>query len=159
VSHTFDDVLVPASPTLQRLSFFGADRFFSWDTQALVPYAEQYVAGFSAEAYQVNLEQGFARGKEIIDGQIAQSIKRDIGGNHQRISTVHTEYSDITFKHSLVPVWISAYRYRDKVYRFMINGQNGAVQGESPKSWVKITLLVIGGIILLYLLMLLGGDK
>lgn len=159
VSNLFDDVLVSGSPTLQRLSFFGADRFFTWDTKALVPYAEEFVAGFSAEAYQVNLEQGFAAGKEIIDGRIVASIKRDIGGDHQRVGSVHTEYSDLTFKHVLVPVWISAYRYRDKVYRFMINGQNGAVQGESPKSWVKITLLVLGGIVLLYLLAQLGGKN
>ena len=44
----------------------------------------------------------------------------------------------------LLPVWISAYRYRDKVYRFLINGQTGEVSGESPKSWWKIAFLVLG---------------
>ncbi len=58
-----------------------------------------------------------------------------------------------TFKHILLPIWLSAYKYKEKVYRFMINARTGEVQGERPWSWIKITLAVlaaaaiIGGII------------
>jgi hypothetical protein len=58
-----------------------------------------------------------------------------------------------------VPVWISAYRYRDKVYRFMVNGQNGAVQGESPKSAWKIFFLVMGILFVLFIFLMLVGKK
>ena len=74
---------------------------------------------------------------------INQSVMRDIGGDHQRVSTINTTYNHITFKHILLPIWISAYRYNDKVYRILINGRTGAVKGERPYSWVKITLLVL----------------
>jgi hypothetical protein len=56
-----------------------------------------------------------------------------------------------TFKHVLMPVWISAYRYRDKVYRFLVNGQTGEASGESPLSWWKVLLLAIVGLILLWI--------
>ena len=36
------------------------------------------------------------------------------------------------YEHVLLPAWVSAYRYRDKVYRFVVNGQNGRTTGESP---------------------------
>ena len=72
---------------------------------------------------------------------------------------MNTQYSDITFKHVLMPVWISAYRYRDKVYRFMVNGQNGEVQGESPKSGWKIFFLVLAILALLFIVLMLGGKK
>jgi hypothetical protein len=75
---------------------------------------------------------------------IRSSICSDIGGDHQQISSVDTVYNDITFKHILLPIWLSAYRYSEKVYRFMINGRTGEVQGERPYSAVKITLAVLG---------------
>ena len=36
-----------------------------------------------------------------------------------------------------------AHRYRDKVYRFLVNGQTGEVVGRAPWSILKITLTVI----------------
>ena len=54
-----------------------------------------------------------------------------------------TSYDAIKFKHILLPIWISAYIYKDKVYRFMINGQTGEVDGESPISIIKVMLLIL----------------
>jgi hypothetical protein len=45
--------------------------------------------------------------------------------------------------------WISAYRFSDKVYNFLVNGITGEVKGERPWSVLKIVLFiasVIGGI-------------
>ena len=160
VENRFDDVLVPASPTMTTLgtSWF-SERFSKWNTQALVPYSEEFVTGFQAEAYQVGLAEGYKSAKAIIDERIVASIKGDIGGDRQRVHDIKTQYSNITFKHVLAPLWISAYRYRDKVYRFMVNGQNGEVQGESPKSAWKIFFLVVGILAVLFFVLLLVGRK
>jgi hypothetical protein len=74
---------------------------------------------------------------------IRSTVRSDIGGDEQRITTMNTTYSDITFKHILLPIWISSYRYKGKVYRFLINGQTGEVQGERPYSALKIMLAVL----------------
>jgi hypothetical protein len=42
----------------------------------------------------------------------------------------------------LLPVWIMAYRYKDAVYRFLINGQTGRATGHAPFSWAKLALVV-----------------
>jgi hypothetical protein len=47
-----------------------------------------------------------------------------------------------------LPLWISAYKYKDKTYRFLINGQTGRVSGEYPKSPLKIAMVVLGVIII-----------
>ena len=49
----------------------------------------------------------------------------------------------VTFKHILLPVWISAYRYHQRVFRFLVNARTGEVQGERPWSAIKIAMLVI----------------
>jgi hypothetical protein len=100
------------------------------------------------------LPEGFEIAKQIMAGPIHQTIISDIGGDHQRVHSVDTRYFDVTFKHALLPVWISAYLYAGKTYRFLVNARTGEVQGERPYSWVKIlfailTALVVIGIILL----------
>ena len=76
-------------------------------------------------------------------GVISMDVRRDIGGNEQRITGIETRHRDETFKHILLPVWTAAYRYNGKSYRFVVNGQSGRVQGERPWSVWKITFAVI----------------
>jgi hypothetical protein len=109
----------------------------------LVPYADEYLSGFIAERYQVDLRQGWGRAEERMDEVIRQDVKRDIGGDHQRIHTLSTTHSGVTYKHVLLPMWICSYRYKQKVYRFLVNARTGEVQGQRPWSWVKITLAAL----------------
>jgi hypothetical protein len=106
----------------------------------------------------VTLREGFPVARQSIDEAVRALIRRDIGGDQQRIHSVSTRYSDVKFKHVLLPVWISAYRYRDKAYRFLINGQTGEVSGESPKSWWKIAFLVLGILAVLFVILVAGGN-
>jgi predicted RNA-binding Zn-ribbon protein involved in translation (DUF1610 family) len=144
VSNRFDDVLVLASRSLPPKH---ADSLAPWDLQKLVPYRDEYLSGFAAETYQVDLVQGFELAKGIMDGTIRATIARDIGGDHQRIHSVDTRYRAVTFKHILLPVWISAYRYHERVFRFLVNARTGEVQGERPYSTFKIAMLVIAIVI------------
>ncbi|MEW6470581.1 MAG: hypothetical protein AB1458_16845 [Bacteroidota bacterium] len=141
VSNDFDDVLVLASKSLPEKY---ANALEPWDLSNLSDYNTKFLSGFRSEMYQVDLKEGFEKAKARMDVTIRKTVCQDIGGNHQRILTLNTRYDNITFKHILLPVWISAFRYNDKTYRFMINGRTGEVQGERPWSWIKITLTVLG---------------
>jgi DNA-directed RNA polymerase subunit RPC12/RpoP len=143
VRNSFDDVLVVASQSLPKKH---AEALEPWDLSNLSPYQDEYLSGFRAESYQVSLDQGFERAKEIMAGTIHATICRDIGGDLQQVSSVSTQYDNVTFKHILLPVWISAYRYGHKVYRFLVNARTGEVQGERPWSWVKITLAIFASL-------------
>jgi DNA-directed RNA polymerase subunit RPC12/RpoP len=141
ISEFFDDVMILASTSLPRKY---TEKLEPWDLENLVEFNEQYLSGFRSESYQVSLTDGFTDAKSVMDTRIRGSIRIDIGGDHQRINWLSTDHSGITFKHILLPIWISAYRFNNKVYRFMINGRTGEVQGERPWSWVKITLATLG---------------
>lgn len=140
LSRFFNDVLVVASNSLPSKLF---DRLAPWDLNALLPYDPKFMTGFRAEAYQIDLKEGFEIAKRKIYNAVRQDVINDIGGDEQRINSLNIDYSAITFKHVLLPIWISAYRYKDKVYRFVVNGRTGKVSGERPYSWVKITLAII----------------
>lgn len=157
VSRFFDDVLVGASRSLPRKI---TERLAPWDLEALVPYAEHYLSGFRSELYQVDLDEGFAYARRIMDAVIRNDVRRDIGGDAQRIHSVRTRHSGTTFKHVLLPIWSAAFVYRGKTYRFVVNGRTGRVQGERPYSPLKITLAalcVVAGAAVLALLLSGGG--
>lgn len=150
VRRFFDDVLVIASKALPRRV---ADALEPWDLHAMVPYTEGYLAGFRAEGYTIDLRDGFAAARGVMDLEIRRDVRFDIGGDQQRVQRVETDFGNITFKHVLLPLWIAAYRYRKKTYRFVINGRSGRVFGERPYSAWKIIVAVLLGAILMALLM------
>ena len=90
---------------------------------------------------------------------IRATIARDIGGDHQRIHSVDTRYFNVTFKHALLPVWISAYRFHERTFRFLVNARTGEVQGERPYSWIKITLAVLAAIVAILIIMLVVRQQ
>lgn len=141
VYNQFDDVLIVASHSLPEKM---ANDLEPWDLHELAVYNDKYLSGFVTESYQLDLKTGFEKAKDRIDGPIRESVRRDIGGDEQQIISLNNNYNDIKFKHILLPVWLSAYRYNEKVYRFMINARTGEVQGERPYSAAKIILLVLG---------------
>jgi hypothetical protein len=142
---SFDDVLVPAAASLPREMVEGLE---PWDLDALEPYRPTMVAGFGAEAYSVGLRDGLVHARERMEEVIRRAVRRDIGGDHQRIHDTDTRLSDVTFKHVLLPLWIAAYRYQGRSFRFVVNARTGKVQGERPYSKWKIALAVIAALIL-----------
>jgi hypothetical protein len=148
--------MIPASKSLPEKYIAALE---PWDLSKLVDYNDAYLAGFRTEIYQLPLQTGFEQAKNATVSDIENSIRRDIGGDRQDIGSYNIEYTDITFKHILLPVYISAYKYHNKVYRIMVNARTGEVQGEKPVSAIKVFIaVVIGIIIVLILIALFGGG-
>jgi hypothetical protein len=148
----YDDWLVCASrgvpPDLE-------DRVGRFTLQGLVGYSPQYMQGFSAESYAVDLPDAWGTAqKEMSSSQDGRCAKDVPGDTHRNLCASH-RFSQRTFKHVLLPLWIAAYRYRGKPYRFLVNGQTGKVAGKAPWSVTKIVLFVaaimavVAGIIML----------
>lgn len=151
----FDDVLVLGSKTLPSQY---AERLEPWRLDKLQAYSDDYVSGFTVEAYQIGLEPGFGNAREQMEETIRSEICRDIGGDHQRIAAMQPHFGNISFKHILLPIWLSSYKYGDKTYRFLVNGQTGEVQGERPYSFWKIAGAVVLVIVALGIVYALGHQ-
>jgi len=156
VRDQFDDLLVLASRSLPGAV---ANELAPWDLASLRPYTDDYLSGFIAENYTVDLTGGFDVAKGMTVATIEASIRADIGGDEQRIAERRTRYSAITFKHILLPVWISAYRYMNKVFRFYVNARTGEVHGERPYSVWKITLLVVASLLAVGIIVLVVANR
>ena len=136
----FDDVLVCASKGLpENLS----KKLSTFNTKELQPYDPGFLAGWRAEEYAVDLNEGWKQAVSQMESKQHSRCAGDVDGDTHRFLNVANTFSNETFKHVLLPIWISAYRYKEKVYRFLVNGQTGEVAGKAPWSAIKITLFVL----------------
>jgi len=99
------------------------------------------------------LKEGWEHGRSDIarhlEAQISSKIRWEHHADHVSGVDVRTAYDDLRFKYLLLPVWLSSFKYNDKVYNFMVNGQTGRVGGKSPVSpWrVAAAVAIATGII------------
>lgn len=139
VTDRFNDILISAGSSLNPAKLAKLE---PWDLRATVAYADQYLSGFRAESYRIGLAQGFSHAREATVPAIHRTIRADIGGDTQRIIRAESDYANITFKLLLLPVWLCAYRYRQRIFQIMVNARTGELVGDRPWSAWKIAALV-----------------
>ena len=154
VGLAFSNVLVSGSSTLPEAF---VEKLEPWDVAALVPFDDRYLAGFVAERYAVDLQDAFGRAKERMEHRIRRAVESDIGGDHQRVHSMRVDYQEKRWKHALLPLWISAYAYKGKVYRVIVNARTGEIQGERPYSALKILLFALGIAAIIFAIVLLAS--
>jgi hypothetical protein len=115
-----------------------------FQTKALRPYDPQYLVGWNAEEYAVDLDDAWKLAASQIRMSQEMRCGGDVPGDTHRDLKVDTRIDGERYKHVLLPIWVSAYRYRGKVYRFLVNGQTGELVGQAPPySVVKVALFAI----------------
>ncbi len=110
---------------------------------ALARYRPYYLAGWMAEEYSIEMDHAIQRTKAEFrsrqESEIASFMPGDTHSGLKVRTDIEVNGSDLI----LLPVHVLSYRYRDKVYRFLVNGQTGRVAGEKPYSGKRIAALVI----------------
>ncbi|MBL8136384.1 MAG: zinc ribbon domain-containing protein [Acidobacteria bacterium] len=144
LSRVFDDTLVSATQGLHPALLRKIEPF---PTKDLRPYDRGYVSGWVVEQYQIDLVGAAERSRAEMDAQVRDACGRDVPGDTYRNLEVAATYTDQTFKHTLLPVWLLHYDYGRKSYQVVVNGVTGTIAGEQPYSWIKIFFATLAFII------------
>ena len=156
LNHFFDDNLVAGTKgTHPKL----LEKIEPFPTKELIPYDAGYLAGWIVEQYQVDLTVAAQHSRAEMDAELRAMCARQVPGDTHRNLSVDATYSDLTFKHVLVPVWLISYVYGRKSYQVLVNGQTGQIAGERPYSFWKIFFLVLGIAALVGLFALVAAAK
>lgn len=136
----FDDVPVPASrgidPSLCR-------EIEPYPTAELTPYEPSYLSGFLAEENAIDLPEALETAKSRMRDEIRSACASKVPGDTHRNLEVQTTFSAVAYKNALLPIWIAAYDYHGKPYRYLVNGVTGKCTGTAPWSWAKITMFIL----------------
>ena len=149
VSGFVDDVLVIAAEKKQNQI---PVKISHWRLTEMQPFSSKYLSGFVTEKYTISLKEGHKNSFAKVKAIAYSWIRRDIGGDTQRVSSADITLNNETFKHILLPVYMSSYVYKNKTYHFYINGQTGVISGKRPYSFWKIFFLVVVVLIIIGLI-------
>lgn len=157
LDHFFDDELVAGSEgahadLLDRIEPFPT-------TTDLKPYAPEFVRGWTVERYQVDLRRAADVNMAQMERALHALCARQVPGDTHRNLQVHASYRGRTFKHVLMPVWLVSYTYGRRNFQVLANGYTGAIAGERPYSWIKITLAVIAALVVIVAYLWLDGMQ
>jgi len=140
LDHVFDDEPVPGTTGLEHRLLRRVEPF---PTQQVVPYDTAFLSGFVVERYQIDLEQAANASLDQMHSHLMGLAGSQVPGDTHRNLQIHPTYSQQTFKHVLVPVWLLTYKYGAKVFQVVANGHTGTIAGDYPKSFWKIAGVVL----------------
>ncbi len=155
VSGFVDDTLVEASK--QRKGRIPS-KIARWNLKLLQPFSSSFLRGFVTEKYTIPLKQGHLAAKGEAERIAKRWCRQDIAGDTQRVTHMDMRLSEETFKHILLPVYVSSYRFNSKEYNFFVNGENGSISGTRPYSFWKIFLAVLFGLSIIGVIIFLSKS-
>lgn len=146
-SEVFDDILVPGMKALKLPELMAVEPF---NLKDVVEFRPEFVAGWPALGYDRPLSDASLQARERVIKEVQRSLVYSIeaGESKRNMRSGAGQWSGITFKHVMLPLWTGTYRYQGQEYRLMINGQMGKVAGKKPRDNVKVGATIIAGVLL-----------
>jgi len=124
-----------------------------YDLGAAMPPEQVDLKHTIVEQFRVQRKYARPQARQGLEGLEQQACSQYVPGRHRNLR-VNVRIEGLSSEAVLFPVWVMAYRYEDRLFRFLVNGQTGKSSGEAPTSFKKI--LAVIGIVILAIVLLLG---
>jgi len=138
----YEDWLVSASKGLDQQ---WVAKIVPFRLEEAKDYRGDYLAGFGAENPSLEPDAARQTAKTELLQREVDSCREMVPGDTHKDLSVHSSFRNWNYDLILLPIWIAAYRYKEKVFRFLVNGQTGEVQGVAPFSWLKLIIVLLIG--------------
>lgn len=145
VSLVTDDMLISGSSKLSKTLLM---QMQGYRLSELVPYDPTFLAGISAQAYDVDLETAWASARRLMRARTKQACNKQASANSIRNFSMSLDFNDESWRYILLPLYLATYRYGGKVFQVMVNGQSGIVAGQRPVDWRRVGWAIGGGLLL-----------
>lgn len=148
-----NDIMTECSPHFDQKVL---NRLRPFDLRSRAKYDKGFLSGFWADSADKDLDQGWQDCKAIADDETKRQILSRYSYDVVKSLNINTTYEDIKYSYMLLPLYVSSYSFKDKVFSFFVNGCTGKIFGKVPRSPVKILLAVLGALALMLAAFLLG---
>lgn len=132
--------LVPGTERLSAVLLGRIEPRF--DLSGLATYQPELLAGFQAQSADVGLATGWERGRSKMRDAARDATRASIHERHVRSFSMEADLANESWRHVMLPVWVSAYRYEGRTFVVLVDGRTGAVEGQKPVAWWKVWVSV-----------------
>ena len=128
----FSDVVTPGVRSLKAAELESIEPF---ELLAVEEFKPEHLAGWPAMIYDISLSDASLNAREVVMNKFRPVLYSLIepAKEKRNIRIGGGTWSDMTFKHILLPIWIGTYRFQNKEFHILVNGQTGKVGGEKPR--------------------------
>jgi hypothetical protein len=131
-----------------------ADAILPFPVSEVTRYAPHFLSGWLCEEYSMERDVAAALSARKFEEKERADIAAHLPGDCHDDLAVSTRFFDATEDLILLPIWIFAYAYGGKTYRFALNGATGKAHGLKPVSAARVALLVAAILIIVALAVL-----
>jgi hypothetical protein len=125
-----------------KISTVLLERLYPYNLNQLTVYDAGYLAGWQAQAYEMQLKPAWELGKQRMREQAKSACYRDVSSSHVRNFSMTADFSDERWRYVLLPNHLATYEFENKVYHVMVNGQTAVVAGQKPIAWLRVWLVI-----------------
>ena len=121
------------------------DAIEPFDYSEMHDFSMSYLTGFFAEKFDVEKDSILERVKNRLQPTLSR-IVRNTANDYSSLSVSSETYTVnyTNMKYVMLPVWFMSYKYNDKMYEFVMNGQTGKIAGIPPINTSKLRLCTWG---------------
>lgn len=169
ISAYFDDIMVAGSKNVDATYYTEAQYV---DKSKYAVYSDEYLAGYMADNYTVEPAEAYKTARKLMDNAIRNKILSRYNADVVGSLDVKTTETGRSFKYMLMPVYVAATKYKDKIYNQYVSGfwsskdrKKAHVSGTFPRSpWKRFGVILAGilaaaGIIALIVYACLHGES
>ena len=132
-----DDLLIEGT---SRLSDILLDRIRDHDLSHLVPFEPEYLAGLQAQAYEISLDKAWEAARKKMREMTKHACRGQASGPRIRNLCMTIDFEKETWRYILLPIYVATYRFENRTFQVLVNGQTGTIAGQRPVSWFKVGL-------------------
>lgn len=107
-----------------------------FDMSAAVDFQTAYLAGYLADRYDVDREEGLKRIRQRAEASVQMTLQNSVSGYdtlRSRSENIHIRQKKSSY--ALFPVWLLNTSWNGDIYTFAMNGQTGRFIGNLPVDW------------------------
>jgi hypothetical protein len=132
-SHPVVAFNIPVAATRKQGSLL-KDALEGFNLGEAVPYDPRFLADWPAEVYEITMSDASLDARQKVYEHTRHEVEILLGtqGNIENFKPSSSKMSVEMFKLVLVPAWLTSYTVEGKTYNVLVNGQTGAVTGETP---------------------------
>lgn len=154
IEKLFDDIVVESSDKIEQ---YQINSILPYYFKECYEYNDDFLSGYSVGYYNQSIEDAV----KVAEGQVLSTLDTIIRNKHGNVTrlNIYPKYENQKYSYVLLPLYFINFKYKDKEYLNLMNGQTGVGSGSLPKSATKITfftlfiILIVVGLPLLIILL------